>query len=549
MKELSTEEKAKRYDEALERARKLQENSNGMILKKWLWNIFSELKESEDEKIRKWIVRTLKSLNNSLIQIDGAYEMMLPAIAWLEKQGEKSVDKLQLSEELYEHIRNTCAYIDDALSSETLADTNDYLSMAERSAQSAFDMIEKQREKNTAGKVEPKFKIKYAGSEYNVFETKDIAGVTFYGIEDEPNHIDYVKAENCDIISVYTIKENGSPYPTKPAVFSEQKHADKAESKFHEGDWIIYNNDICQIVKREEGCNKLVTVFGIEKELVNERNLSTARIWTIQDAKDGDVLSDETTIFIFKDLLSDGSVMSYCDYDANSGESDAFCPLPMNLTCSKITPATKEQRDLLFSKMKEVGYEWDAEKKELKKIEQTIEIPFGAKDSELQEITYYIPKGFYAEIDDDKVVIKKGEKPTTWSEEDLRIINNIILVLSNQECWDAAYGRKENLYQKEIYWLKSLKDRVQPQPKQEWSEEDENRINRLIAYFEDKESFTAEDDVVYANWLKSLKSKSKTSQWKPSYEQMKFLWKYAEQNNCDGSILTSLYNDLKKLKD
>ena len=42
-----------------------------------------------EEKIRKWIVRTLKSLNNSSIQIDGAYEMMLPAIAWLEKQGEQ----------------------------------------------------------------------------------------------------------------------------------------------------------------------------------------------------------------------------------------------------------------------------------------------------------------------------------------------------------------------------------------------------------------------------------------------------------------------------
>lgn len=36
-----------------------------------------------------------------------------------------------------------------------------------------------------------------------------------------------------------------------------------------------------------------------------------------------------------------------------------------------------------------------------------IEIPFGAFDSELQEVTYYIPKGFHAEIDGDKIVIKK----------------------------------------------------------------------------------------------------------------------------------------------
>lgn len=50
--------------------------------------------------------------------------------------------------------------------------------------------------------------------------------------------------------------------------------------------------------------------------------------------------------------------------------------------------------------------------------EDEIEIPFGAKDTELQEVSYHIPKGFHAEIGDDKVVIKKGEKPTKWDEED-----------------------------------------------------------------------------------------------------------------------------------
>lgn len=34
-----------------------------------------------------------------------------------------------------------------------------------------------------------------------------------------------------------------------------------------------------------------------------------------------------------------------------------------------IAAATKEQRDLLFQKMKETGYEWGGEKKELRKIE------------------------------------------------------------------------------------------------------------------------------------------------------------------------------------
>jgi hypothetical protein len=48
---------------------------------------------------------------------------------------------------------------------------------------------------------------------------------------------------------------------------------------------------------------------------------------------------------------------------------------------SDVAPATKEQRDLLFQKMKEAGYKWDAKKKELRKIKPHYDIsnfkPFG----------------------------------------------------------------------------------------------------------------------------------------------------------------------------
>lgn len=49
--------------------------------------------------------------------------------------------------------------------------------------------------------------------------------------------------------------------------------------------------------------------------------------------------------------------------------------------------------------------------KPINKVEQkqTIEISFGAKDSELQEATYHIPGGYHAEINGNEVVIKKGE--------------------------------------------------------------------------------------------------------------------------------------------
>ena len=102
-----------------------------------------------------------------------------------------------------------------------------------------------------------------------------------------------------------------------------------------------------------------------------------------------------------------------------------------------------------------------------------------------------------------------------------------------------------------LAWLEKQGDKTA------WSEDDENRINRLIAYFEDKESFTAEDDVVYANWLKSLKDRVQPhSQWKPSDEQMGALRDaivYVEGCNSNfkgsGSVLEKLYNDLKKLRE
>lgn len=146
--------------------------------------------------------------------------------------------------------------------------------------------------------------------------------------------------------------------------------SNKIKQKFHEGDWVVYKNEVCQIVKRKEGCNKLVTVFGIEKELVNERNLSTARLWDIADAKDGDVLiSHSNQPFIYNGNFDSLHVGAHCAITINS----VFVILntPCDWTGHKnLHPATKEQRDALFTKMKEAGYEWDDRKKKLRKIEQ-----------------------------------------------------------------------------------------------------------------------------------------------------------------------------------
>ena len=163
------------------------------------------------------------------------------------------------------------------------------------------------------------------------------------------------------------LKESGYKWNT------ETKTLEKLEkSSFHEGDWVVYNNDICQIVKREEGCNKLVTVFGIEKELVNERNLSTARLWTIQDANDGDVIYLGTVTAIFKKYIGREKCTCYCSFCKDGGFEIPIENGEDNVYgCYNVTPATKEQYDALMKAMNDAGYKWNAGTKTLEKLEKS----------------------------------------------------------------------------------------------------------------------------------------------------------------------------------
>ena len=99
-------------------------------------------------------------------------------------------------------------------------------------------------------------------------------------------------------------------------------------------------------------------------------NTEGVRLWTIQDAKDGDVLTTANgNIFIFKNI-NKHSVYSYCGLYFGRFHETKGCvngKLATKLP-SDYVPATKEQRNFLFEKMKEAGYEWDAEKK-LEKVD------------------------------------------------------------------------------------------------------------------------------------------------------------------------------------
>ena len=83
MKELSIEEKAKRYDKAIERAKAYKGLRSEMEI------IFPELRESEDERIRNFISNELVCLRATDEKGTVRYNELTEAIAYLEKQGEK----------------------------------------------------------------------------------------------------------------------------------------------------------------------------------------------------------------------------------------------------------------------------------------------------------------------------------------------------------------------------------------------------------------------------------------------------------------------------
>lgn len=117
MKELSIEQKAQRYDNAIEIAKSLYDYSQPISASNVIINnIFPELRESEDERIRKDIIVLIKDwwdrVNKDNISTKGQM------LAWLEKQGSEpnwchhKVDLSNCSEE----YRKACDWLEQTLS-------------------------------------------------------------------------------------------------------------------------------------------------------------------------------------------------------------------------------------------------------------------------------------------------------------------------------------------------------------------------------------------------------------------------------------------------
>jgi len=355
----------------------------------------------------------------------------------------------------------------------------------------------------------------------------------------------------------------------------EQETADKVESKFHVGEWIIFNenqNSVYQVEKIDNCRYYLRHYLGGTFSVHFDNEL--IRRWTIEDAWNGDILYSPGHNLLW---LHKNTEQCHCCinryYNSNYISFGSKIVIP-----SDVCPATKEQRDLLFQKIKEAGYEWEAEKKELKLLitnggdfdtkiceqnpvwseedEKMLESAIGAIGisdyytfDDKEDIVHWL-KSIKNRIQAKQEFIEEGDDDA-WSEEDRDYFDAIIAKLEVTQN-DAL------LTDNQMEFLKSLKCRIQPQ--QEWSEKDEETflwLCRIVHSQRVDKVITLKEESELGEWMDKWLNHKPQPHWKPTDEQMYILnWVANILLHHDGIVeeaaskkLQSLYNDLKNLKE
>lgn len=370
----------------------------------------------------------------------------------------------------------------------------------------------------------------------------------------------------------------------------EQNHSEQdlemvTKPKFNIGDWITsdetyINNDyrLCKVVGISDGCYTIQTIDGLKGYNTFKGWESEYRLWSIEDAKPGDVLIDHCDdcknplIFILKKfervdfgLAQKSDYSSYCFLTA--GDKQRFKEGTYHHK-HNIKPATKEQRDLLFQKMYEAGYTFDFEKKELKKIKFRVGDEIITENEESLTITKIDKEGYWSndlficDFDSECVWDLVEKKPTEWSlpygknETAEKLIALAEILEMDGDCLfngvsGNSYGKFLRVLAKELTevkpaewskedegvlsdaegWLDTLcdylkdssseciphvknvinrlntiKNRIVPQTKQEWSDEDEEMCQNILECLRNGWRKLPTDILKYESWLKSPRS-------------------------------------------
>jgi len=146
--------------------------------------------------------------------------------------------------------------------------------------------------------------------------------------------------------------------------------------KFKVGDWIFAKNNgkrTWLIIAVTPDCYELQDIQGSETSIAQITIDNYYRLWTLDDAKSGDVLVGENSKrpFIFKGCIDEahpGYPTAYCGINC----SDEFVSDTSQSwwTDSSVRPATYKERQQLFNRLEEEGYKWDLDSLTLSKIQK-----------------------------------------------------------------------------------------------------------------------------------------------------------------------------------
>lgn len=367
---MTTEEKAQTYDAAIKQAKKELATcgSQDCDAYRQIIRLFPELKESEDEKIRKNCIHFLELQK----QHHAATFEIEECIAWLEKQD--NVDKA--SYEIAEKEK------DDFVSGQFIE------------CRKSFDEF----------KEDNSYWLEYIGNDTYIGRSDNILNKTFHitprqlftlftqqhcpkgdsNVNDETNApTEYGKyVDEClNEASKHFFSEGEDKYSVADLFYAgvrcgkswfekqgKQDPVDKVEPKFKVGDWITDGQLTCKVLSRISKSYELHLYnddychFETDVQSIDEHY----HLWSIADAKDGDVLTNGEMTVIFKHFEEPSyrqHIIAYIGLDR--GGCIQITDDTWSLGIDKAKPATKKQRDLLFAKMKEEGYRWDSEEKRL----------------------------------------------------------------------------------------------------------------------------------------------------------------------------------------
>lgn len=357
-----------------------------------LTTLIPELQESEDERVRKSAIAFVKASDHFGYHLGISKENVL---SWLEKQGEpidKEKVKIGARKDLALSIIN---YLDNnrvagcmCLSSMECEDIED--ACVNSKWTKLYNYMKKKLEKQS--ERESTNKATWSKEDERLCqclikdrkEALDNVRNSKYGhseiISDLKEmyreRISWLKSIKDRIGSglICTVKDEESD--------DEQEPTDNTKSDFNVGDWVVQRDGDCFV-----SGNTFAQITNIDDEGLCWLDCRTwitgreIRLWTIHDAKDGDVLvsprqkgceADED-IFIFKRIGNrdyvDNCIEYYCDVCDGEFYVNKICY--MGTTSSPLYPATEKQRDMLFAKMKKAGYKWDDEKKQILRIDNS----------------------------------------------------------------------------------------------------------------------------------------------------------------------------------